>query len=102
MKKLLSLGWITAVAFILGSILLGSQLDDYSIISQTVSEIGEKGSPLYVPWQIFSIGIGLLFLLFSMAMIGFARKHKLSIIPGIFLAFYGLSQFGIEIGRAHV
>ena len=42
-KKLLSLGWVTLIAFILGASILGSQLEGYSAISQTVSEIGEKG-----------------------------------------------------------
>ena len=96
-KKPLSLGWITAIAFILGTFVLGSQLNDYSPISQTISEIGEKGSPLYIQWQLFSIGIGCLLILFAIGIISFAKKMNLSTVPGIFILFYGLSQFTIGV-----
>ena len=96
-KKPLSLGWITAIAFILGTFIWGSQLNDYNAISQTVSEIGEKGSPLYIQWQIFSIGIGCLLILFAIGIVSFAKKRNLSTVPGIFILFYGLSQFTIGI-----
>ncbi len=96
-KKLLSLGWITAITFILGTLILGSQIEDYSAISQTVSEIGEKGSPLYIQWQIFSIGIGCLLILFAIGIVSFAKKRDLSLVPGIFILVYGLSQFAIGI-----
>lgn len=96
-KTLLALGWITATAFILGTFVLGSQLEGYSIISQTVSEIGEKGSPLYIHWQIFSIGIGCLLILFASGIVFFAKQRSLSIAPGIFILVYGLSQFTIGI-----
>ncbi len=96
-KKLLSLGWITAIAFILGTFILGSQLEDYNPISQTVSEIGEKGSPLYLQWQIFSIGIGCLLILFAIGIVSFAKKKNLSIVPGMFILVYGLSQFTIGL-----
>jgi len=96
-KTLLALGWITAIAFILGTFILGSQLEGYSMISQTVSEIGKKGSPLYIHWQIFSIGIGCLLILFATGIVFFAKKGDLSIVPGIFILVYGLSQFAVGI-----
>ncbi len=67
------------------------------MISQTVSEIGEKGSPLYTQWQIFSIGIGCLLILFAIGIISYAKKKVLSIVPGIFILIYGLSQFTMGI-----
>ncbi len=96
-KTPLALGWITAIAFILGTFILGGQLENYNMISQTVSEIGEKGSPLYIHWQIFSIGIGCLLILFATGIVFFAKKRDLSIVPGIFILVYGLSQFTIGI-----
>ena len=96
-KKMLSLGWIAATAFILGSLILGSQLKDYSAISQTVSEIGEKGSPLYIQWQILAVGIGCLLILFAIGIISFAKRADLSIAPGLFILIYGLSQFFVGI-----
>jgi len=94
-NNLLHLGWIAGASFIIGSLLLGSLLPDYNPVSQTVSEIGQIGSPLAMPWHIFSVSIGLLIILFSVGIILFARQNKLSILPGIFILSYGISQFGI-------
>lgn len=96
-RNLLSLGWITSVLFISGSLVLGSFLADYSFISQTVSEIGQEGSPLKLTWQLFSLLIGLLIILFSLGIISFARRNKWSVVPGLFVLFAGLSEFGIAL-----
>ncbi|MDX5584424.1 MAG: DUF998 domain-containing protein [Aureibaculum sp.] len=97
MKKLLSLGWITSITFILGTFVLGSLLANYSFISQTISEIGEEGSSLYLQWQIFTLIIGLLLVMFSIGIISFGSQNKWSIIPGILILFAGLSEFGIAL-----
>ena len=88
-------GWIAGASFIIGSLLLGSLLPEYNPVSQTVSEIGESGSPLSMPWHLFSVSIGLLMIFFAGGIILFAKQNKLSILPGIFMLSYGLSQFGI-------
>ena len=88
-------GWIAGASFIIGSLLLGSLLPEYNPVSQTVSEIGESGSPLSMPWNLFSVSIGLLMIFFAGGIILFAKQNKLSILPGIFMLSYGLSQFGI-------
>ena len=93
--KTLYSGAIAAATFIIGSLILGSLLPDYNPVSQTVSEIGQTGSPLYQTWQVFSIVVGALLIVFAMALITFARKNKNYILPGIFMLSYGLSQFGI-------
>ena len=95
MKNLLSLGWITSITFILGTFILGSLLADYNLVSQTISEIGEKGSAVYMQWQLFSMIIGVLLMIFSIGIISFARGNNLSFIPAIFVLFAGLSEFGI-------
>jgi hypothetical membrane protein len=94
-KTLLPLGWITSAIFILGTFILGSLLQGYNPVSQTVSEIGQNGSPLYFQWQLFSITIGVLLILFSLSLIFFSKKNKLSIVPGIFMLAQALSQFGV-------
>ena len=94
-NNILHLGWIAGASFMIGSLLLGSLLPDYNPISQTVSEIGESGSPLLMTWHIFSVSIGLLMILFAGGIILFAKQNKLSILPGIFMLCYGISQFGI-------
>ncbi|MBT8320311.1 MAG: DUF998 domain-containing protein [Eudoraea sp.] len=96
-KKLLNLGWIATVLFIGGTFILGSFLPDYSYVSQTVSEIGQQGSPLQLTWQIFSLLIGVLLILFSFGLISFGRRNRWSIVPGLFILFAGISEFGIAL-----
>jgi len=94
-KKALTVGWITSITFIFGTFIFGQQLVGYSAISQTVSEIGQKGSPLYFPWQLFTIGTSCLLILFAFGLISFAKKRKLTIVPALFILAYGLSQFAM-------
>ncbi len=94
-KTLLSLGWIAATIFIIGTFILGGLLEVYNPVSQTISEIGQNGSPLYFHWQVFSISIGVLLIFFAAGVLSFAKTNKLSIVPGLFMLSYGISQFGI-------
>ena len=94
-KTLLSLGWVAAVIFIIGTFILGSLLQDYDLVSQTVSEIGQNDSPLSFQWQLFSISVGLLITLFSIGLVSFAKENRLSLAPGIFMLTYGIAQFGV-------
>ena len=94
LNKILSLGWFTAAVFIIGSLVMGSLVKDYDPMAQTVSEMGQEGSSFYLYWQVLSLLIGALLILFSFGLNLFARQHKLAIIPGVFMMFYGISQFG--------
>ena len=95
MIKFLPAGWIAGIGFILGTLIMGAILADYNVVSQTVSEIGQAGSPLKRAFLIFSLSIGTLLILFSMGLISFSKKYSLSVIPGIFLLTFGLAEFGI-------
>lgn len=94
-QLILPSGWVGAATFIIGSLLLGSLLPGYSAITQTVSEIGQSGSALYGPWQIFSVSIAVLMILFSAGIYLFSKQYKKSILPAIFLLAAGVSQFGM-------
>jgi len=96
-RTLLSLGWIAAIVFVLGSILFGYALEGYSPISQTVSEIGKVGSPFYAAWQMFSVAVGFLLILFAVGIYLFASKNDLSIVASIFIMVYGLAQFFVGV-----
>ena len=92
---LVHLGWVAGASFIVGSLLLGSLLPGYDLVAQTVSEIGKIGSPMLMPWHLFTVSIGLLLILFAAGILLFAKQNKLSYLPGLFLLSYGISQFGI-------
>jgi len=93
-RLLLPLGWICAVIFIVSTFVLGSLLQDYNPISQTISEIGQNGSPLNFEWQILIIAIAIMLMFFALGVLSFAKTNKLSLVPGIFLLSYGIAQFG--------
>lgn len=97
MKAINSLGWLGAALFIFGSLYFGLLLDDYKTISQTVSEIGREGSPFQGYWQVFGLLVGLLLIGFGLAIIRYARIKKYNVLPGVFVLFYGLSQFFIAV-----
>lgn len=97
MNKLIHAGWIAGLAFIAGTLIMGNILEDYSIVSQTVSEIGQAGSPLESSFQIFSFTISVLFILFAVGLLQYSRKNGLSLIPGIFLLTFGIAEFGIGV-----
>ena len=46
------LGRIIAISFILGTLVFGFALENYSLASQTLSEIGSMSSPFRIPFQI--------------------------------------------------
>ena len=92
---LVHLGWVAGASFIVGSLLLGSLLPGYDLVAQSVSEIGKIGSPMLMPWHLFTVSIGLLLILFAAGILLFAKQNKLSYLPGLFLLSYGISQFGI-------
>jgi len=94
MKNLLTLGWIAPVLFIFGSIIFGYLLPDYSLVSQTISEIGEEGSPFQTQWLIYDLMIAILLFLFAYGVFLFSKKHQLSYIPSLFIFFFCLSQVG--------
>lgn len=96
-QKLLSLGWIVPIISILGSLILGFTLPEYNTAAQTLSEIGEEGSPYYLIWMIFSFCIDMCITLFGIGILLYAKSNKLSKIPAIFIIGHGLSGIGASI-----
>lgn len=97
MNSFLNAGWMAGIGFIFGTLILGYQLPDYDLVSQTVSEIGQLGSPLQNTFRIFSFVISILLIIFSLSLISFSRKNSLSILPAIMLLTFGLAEFGIGV-----
>ena len=97
MNNLLQAGWLAGIGFIFGTLLLGNLLTDYNLVSQTVSEIGETGSPLEGTFKLFSFMISILLILFSIGLLAYSRKNSLSLVPGFLLLTFGLAEFGIGL-----
>ncbi len=93
-QKLISLGWIFPIVYILGSLILGFTLPEYNTVEQTLSEIGEEGSPRYIIWKVFSICIDICSVLFGLGIMLFAKHYELNRTPAVFIICYGLSGIG--------
>ena len=91
------LGRFIAVSFLLGTLVFGFALDNYSFVSQTISEIGSMNSPFRFQFQIFKILIASLILILSVLVLKYARRNKVSILPAILLLCFGLSDLGIAL-----
>lgn len=91
------LGRFIAIAFLLGTLVFGFALDNYSFVSQTLSEIGSMNSPFRFQFEVFKILIASLILILSVLVLKYTRRNNLSMIPGILLLCFGLSDLGVAL-----
>ena len=76
---------------------LGALLPGYDPIHQTISEIGERGSPFEATFKALSFIGTICLIVFSYGVCRFSLKRHLSPIPALFLGFYGLMELGVAI-----
>ena len=75
---------------------LATLVDGYSHVSQTVSEIGEAGSPAEIPWKIANFLIAMGFLAFASGIYRFARASAVSVWPAYLVGYFGLMSIGMS------
>jgi hypothetical membrane protein len=93
-RTCLLFGLICGTALIAMSTVLGALLPGYDPVSQTISEIGETGSPFQRIFQITLIAAALCFLIFAYGVYRFASWRHVSILPAIAVGFIGLMDLG--------
>lgn len=76
---------------------LGTMVDGYSHVSQTVSEIGRTGSPAELLWKLAGFVVSICFLLFSLGLFRFSRAYSVSVLPACLIAYFGLMTVGLNI-----
>jgi hypothetical membrane protein len=90
-------GPLAGVVFFSAVYTLAPMVDGYSHVSQTVSEIGEYGSPAKLPYQIAMLIVSLCLLVFASSLYSFAKANNASILPSCFIAFFGIAESGIAL-----
>jgi hypothetical membrane protein len=90
-------GVIAAVAFVLGIILLATFVPDYSQVRQTVSEIGEAGSPVQVPFAILLCVTAACVVVFGTAVSNFLRDSGHSQITFFLIIAMAICAAGVGI-----
>src|SRR6266478_4013884 len=93
-RSCLLFGLICGTALIVMSTILGALLPGYDPVGQTISEIGERGSPFERIFQITLTVGAVCFLVFAYGVYRFASVRHVSVLPAIALGFVGLMDLG--------
>jgi hypothetical membrane protein len=98
MKKYLLLsGALAGLLFIATVYLLAPSVPGYSHVSDTVSEIGQIGSPVQQSYQIAMLLADICVIMLGFALFSFARSSKAPISPSVVVVFFGFMQMGLHI-----
>jgi len=97
---LLAFGFAAATIFIGSSLILGALLPGYNPISQTISELGEKGSPFEDIFRVVTLFDAICLMLFSLGLCLYSVTERFSILPSVLIGFYGLMELGIGVFAA--
>lgn len=93
----LLMGPLATCIFVLCVIGLSRMIPGYSQTRQTVSEIGEVGSPARLLFAMMLCGVAICLLIFSVAMLALAHRMSLSSWPAYFVAYMAIPAAGIGI-----
>jgi len=96
-RNLLLFGALAGVVFFVTVYVLAAYVPGYSHVSETVSEIGEIGSPIAKTFQIAMLAVNLCVVLFAAGLLHLARDNNLSGVPAFFVAWFGLVDIGTNI-----
>jgi len=96
-QALLYCGALSGLIFISVTLMLGRLLPDYNSLSQTVSEIGQVGSPFQLPYAIMLGSVCLCGLAFSYQALKLAQSQGLSIVPLILTASFAVFDAGFAL-----
>jgi hypothetical membrane protein len=96
-RRLFLSGALAGVIFFAAVYALATMVDGYSHVGQTVSEIGEQGSPAEMYFQIMNLLVALCLLVFAWSLYQFAKSSKVSKLPAFFMACFAISETGLAI-----
>jgi hypothetical membrane protein len=90
-------GPLAAAIFFLGVVGLALMIPGYSQVHQTVSEIGQMGSPARTPFMIMLFAVALCILVFAWAVREVSVQAGHSPLAAYFMAFMAVSVVGVGI-----
>lgn len=97
LRSRLSFGVVTAIVLWSGLLLLPLLVPGYHWVRQTVSEIGEQGSPAQVPFTLMLCAVAVCLLVFAWALRDVARKWNASTAIAYVTGFMAISSAGVGI-----
>lgn len=96
-KRRLFFGPLAAFLFCLGVIMLGSFVPDYHQVRQTVSEIGEVGSPMQFPFTFLLCATAVCLFVFALGLRDASSQAGHSPLSAVFVAAMGVCAAGVGI-----
>jgi hypothetical membrane protein len=90
-------GPLAAVLFFVGIIGLALLTPGYNQLRQTVSEIGEVGSPMQTPFTILLCAVGAVLVVFAWAVSDLSREAAVSRFPAFLIAYAGLAAAAMGV-----
>jgi hypothetical membrane protein len=88
-------GLIAGAVFIAASTVLGALLPNYDPITQTISEIGEKGSPFETTFKVTNLFVAACFILFAFGVYRFSKERHFSLALAALLGFKAAMELGV-------
>jgi hypothetical membrane protein len=96
-RHLLLFGTLAGLLFFGTVYALAIAVPGYSHVSDTVSEIGQVGSPVERLFQVAMLAVDLCIVAFGLGLFYFARSHEASIVPAALVAYFGLMEIGLHV-----
>jgi hypothetical membrane protein len=90
-------GPLAAALFFVGIVGLALLIPGYDQLRQTVSEIGEIGSPMQTPFTILLCAVGAAILVFAWGVSDFSREANVSRFPVFLIAYAGLAAAAMGV-----
>ena len=98
MKKYVLLsGALAGLLFFATVYVLAPSVSGYSHVSDTVSEIGQTGSPVEQSYQVAMLIVDTFLVALGIALISFARSRNAPILPAVLVSYFGFVQLGLHI-----
>ena len=99
-RTYLSFGALAAFAFVVHTTAFAILLPGYDPVSQTISEIGERGSPFEFAFRIAELGVAACLLLFAIGFWNHSSKTNRSVLPALMIGSYALANVGTAVFAA--
>jgi hypothetical protein len=74
---------------------LAPMVDGYSHVAQTISEIGQQGSPAELYLRMANLIVGFCLLVFARSLYVFTRGNSASKLPAFFMAWFAIAEIGM-------
>jgi hypothetical membrane protein len=90
-------GLVAGVVFIGAMTILGALLLNYDPVTQTISEIGERGSPFETTFRLVNLFVAGCFILFAFGVYRFSKERRISLMPAVLIGFFAAMELGVFI-----